>query len=82
MTEEIEKLAWNCNEWPSALSDQVEACMEVSDEMSTEQVLAYAILMERERCIRACDEEIERARSFGPHHIPIISSIRKAIRAS
>lgn len=42
--------------------------------------IARAILAERERCTAACDREIELARNFGPHHIPIISSIRYAIR--
>lgn len=40
---------------------------------------ARAILAERERCAKACDEEIELARQFGPHHVPIISSIRRKI---
>jgi len=52
MSKVLETQAWNCNEWPRALSDQVDKCMEVSDraDMSTEQVVAYAILAERARC--------------------------------
>lgn len=45
-------------------------------------IVARAILAERERCVKACEHEIDQARSFGPHHIPIISSVLKAIRAS
>lgn len=48
---------------------------------TVERVIAEALAAERERAAKACDYEIERARQFGPHHIPIISSIRAAIRA-
>jgi hypothetical protein len=44
--EELETKAWNCDMWPDWLIERIEAAMEVSDrfDMSTEQVLAYAIL--------------------------------------
>lgn len=61
MTKEIETKAWNCADWmDSNTGDQVEQAMEVADrmDMSTEQVLAYAILMERERCARIAQLEL------------------------
>lgn len=47
--------------------------------VSFREVVCRAILAERERCEKVCADEIERARQFGPHHIPIIISIRDAI---
>ena len=44
----------------------------------TEEV-ARAILAERKRCAAVCDAEVEQAKKFGPHHVPIILSVRKAI---
>lgn len=54
---------------------------DVSFEIAT---IARAILAakaeERAACALICDEEIERAKAFGPHHVPIIAGIRSAIR--
>jgi hypothetical protein len=47
--------------------------------VSFREVVCRALIAERERCKKACDDEVERARQFGPHHIPIITSIRDAI---
>ncbi|HWJ89116.1 MAG TPA: hypothetical protein VNS12_13695 [Pelagibacterium sp.] len=43
-------------------------------------IAARAILAERERCANIVDEEIEQAREFGPHHIPVLSAAARAIR--
>lgn len=51
-------------------------------EQGVRVMAARAAMNERERCVKACEHEIDLARSFGPHHIPIISSVLKAIRAS
>lgn len=44
--EDIEAKAWNCSEYPEWLSSMVEEANEVADrlDMSTEQVVAWAIL--------------------------------------
>ncbi len=47
--------------------------------VSFREVVCRAILAERDRCAKTCADEIEHARQFGPHHIPIIISIRDAI---
>jgi hypothetical protein len=46
---EIEAQAWECSTWPEWLKERVDDAMEVSGnvDMSTEQVLAYAILIEQ-----------------------------------
>ena len=53
--------------------------------VSVSRALCYAHQRGRregmEEAAGVCDAEIEQAREFGPHHIPIISGIRQAIRA-
>lgn len=37
-------------------------------------------MAETDRCLKLCDAEIELARKFGPHHIPIIAGLASDIR--
>lgn len=67
--------------WETATGATALLWTKLSEAQVTAETIARAIIAERERCAEACDAEIELAKQFGPHHVPIISSVRSRIRA-